>query len=152
MSIVSQGQSRAQMVHPVHRSQSTRQIGFNSGRAGLGIFTMQSTGQTVMQASHPVQPFSLMIAFGRGLRGFRAGGAAALAAGAGAEPAAAGGVGAFTAGVPAGEDVPGAGVPAAGVPAEEVTAATGVAGDTFGSGRAASSGGVDAAGCGGDFS
>src|SRR5438093_11999608 len=72
MSMVSQGQSLAQMVHPVHRSQSTRQMGFSSGRDGLGILTIQSTGQTVMHASHPVQPFSLIRALGRGLRGFRA--------------------------------------------------------------------------------
>src|SRR2546426_6083089 len=77
MSMVSEGQSRAQMVHRVHRSQSTRQMGLISGRAGFGILTMQSTGHTVMQASQPVQPFSLMIALGRGLRGFRAGAAAA---------------------------------------------------------------------------
>src|SRR5436309_12362539 len=83
MSMVSHGQSRAQMVQPVHRSQSTRQMGFMSGAAGLGILTMQSTGQTVMHASQPVQPFSLMIALGLGLRGFRGRGTAGAAASAG---------------------------------------------------------------------
>src|SRR5258705_5268400 len=93
MSMVSQGQSRAQMVHPVQRSQSTRQMGLSSGWAGLGILTIQSTGQTVMQASQPVQPFSLMIALGRGLRGLRAGAAAAGFAAGGATAAGAGGAG-----------------------------------------------------------
>src|SRR5262245_7677181 len=115
MSIVSHGQSRAQIVHPVQRSQSTRQIGFSSGRAGLGTLTMQSTGQTVTQASQPVQPFSLMIALGRGLRGLRAGAAAAgLAAGAATAAGGAGGA----AGV--------AGEAAAGAPASPVLGAPGV--------------------------
>ena len=96
--MVSHGQSREQMVQPVQRSQSTRQTGFSSGAAGFRILTMQSTGQTVTQASQPVQPFSLMMAFGRGLRGLRglcaAAGLAAAAGGAGGFPVSPAGTGA----------------------------------------------------------
>jgi len=58
------------MVQPVQRSQSTRQMAPTSGCSGPGSFTMQSTGQTTMHASQPVQPFSSMSALGRGFLGF----------------------------------------------------------------------------------
>ena len=62
MVIVSQGQIFGQSPHPMQRSRSISTSLNNPGFSAPGTGSMQSTGQTVRQASQPVHPFWLTTA------------------------------------------------------------------------------------------
>ena len=65
MEIASQGQIFSQSQQPIHLGWSMMQVACNPGYSGPGSLSMQSTGQTAMQTSQPVQLSGLMIALGR---------------------------------------------------------------------------------------
>jgi len=67
--MASQGQIFSHNQHPMHFDCSTMQVAFKPGCSAPGSFEMQSTGQTAMQTSQPVQLSGLMSALGRPLRG-----------------------------------------------------------------------------------
>ena len=67
--MASHGQIFSQSQHPMHLGWSMMQVAFNPGWSGPGSLSMQSTGQTAIQTSHPVQLSGLMRAFGRPFRG-----------------------------------------------------------------------------------
>ena len=69
MVMASHGQTFSHSQQPMHLGWSMMQVGFNPGYSGPGSLSMQSTGQTAMQTSHPVQLSGLISAFGRPFRG-----------------------------------------------------------------------------------
>ena len=60
-----QGQIFSQSQQPMHRGWSMMQVACRPGYSGPGTLSMQSTGQTAMHTSQPVQLSGLMSALGR---------------------------------------------------------------------------------------
>ena len=65
MVMASQGQIFSQSQQPMHFGWSMTHVALSPGYSGPGSLSMQSTGQTAMHTSHPVQLSGLMSAFGR---------------------------------------------------------------------------------------
>ena len=70
MLIASHGQTFSHNQQPMHFGWSMMHVGLSPGYSGPGSLSMQSTGQTTMQTSHPVQLSGLMRAFGRPFLGW----------------------------------------------------------------------------------
>ena len=65
MVIASQGQIFSHRKQPMHLGWSMVQVRPTPGSSGPGTVSIQSTGQTAIHASQPVQLSGLMTAFGR---------------------------------------------------------------------------------------